>query len=44
MLPPTWRTPDEARAIIRQTRALTNRPFGVNLGLAWPVLQRLHGH
>jgi NAD(P)H-dependent flavin oxidoreductase YrpB (nitropropane dioxygenase family) len=31
----TWRDPDELRALVRETRALTERPFAVNLVLIW---------
>jgi nitronate monooxygenase len=41
MLAITWRSPDEIRALIRQTRTLTQRPFGVNLVLEWPMHERL---
>lgn len=41
MLSLTWRTPSEARELIRQTRALTDRPFGVNLVLLWDAAERL---
>jgi NAD(P)H-dependent flavin oxidoreductase YrpB (nitropropane dioxygenase family) len=42
MLSLTWRSPNEARELIRQTRALTDRPFGVNLVLLWDVTERLN--
>ena len=41
MLSLTWRSPAETRELIRQTRALTDRPFGVNLVLLWEVADRL---
>ena len=41
MLALTWRTPAEARRMIRATRERTARPFGVNLGLAWSQEERL---
>jgi NAD(P)H-dependent flavin oxidoreductase YrpB (nitropropane dioxygenase family) len=41
MLSVTWRTIDELRALVRQTRALTDRPFGVNLVIQWPMAERL---
>lgn len=41
MLSLTWRTPSEARELIRQTRALTDRSFGVNLVLLWDAAERL---
>lgn len=37
----TWRSTDEARRMIKETRELTARPFAVNLGLAWPQDARL---
>jgi len=37
----TWRSPNEARELIQQTKALTNRPFGINLVLAWDPGDRL---
>lgn len=33
--------PDDVRAVLRQVRALTDRPFGVNLLLEWPQEERL---
>lgn len=41
MLALSWRPLDAARAEIRKTRALTGRPFGVNLVLAFPQEDRL---
>ena len=41
MLSLTWRSPNEARELIRQTRALTDRPFGINLILLWDATERL---
>lgn len=41
MLSVTWRDRDDTRQVIREVRKLTNRPFGVNLGLAWPQEERL---
>lgn len=41
MLSITWRSPDETRRVIRATRQLTQRPFGVNLVLHWPPEERL---
>src|SRR5690349_21344977 len=39
---PVWRgDPESVRRLIRQTRALTSRPFGVNLNLAFPQEERL---
>lgn len=41
MLSVTWRDPDEVRAVVRETRRLTSRPFGVNLVLHWDPTDRL---
>jgi len=41
MLPLTWSSSDEMRAVIEETRRRTDRPFGVNLGLAWEQRERL---
>ena len=41
MLSMTWRSLDEIRSVIRETRRLTSRPFGVNLVLQWPQEDRL---
>ena len=41
MLAGTWRSPDGLRTLIRRTRALTQRPFGVNLVLAFDVAGQL---
>jgi nitronate monooxygenase len=41
MLSLTWRSPNDARELIRQTRALTDRPFGINLVLLWDAAERL---
>ena len=41
MLAMSWRDPDGIRRTIRETRELTDRPFGVNLGLAWRQDARL---
>jgi len=41
MLPLTWTAPDEIAAVIDETRRRTDRPFGVNLGLAWDQRERL---
>jgi nitronate monooxygenase len=41
MLPLSWTAPDEIAAILDETRTLTDRPFGVNLGLAWDQHERL---
>lgn len=37
----SWGSPDEVRKIIRETRALTDRPFGVNFILDFPQEERL---
>lgn len=37
----TWRSPDEIRRLIRQTKQLTNRPFAINLVLEWSQTERL---
>lgn len=41
MLSATWRDLESTRQVIRKTRSLTGRPFGVNLVLAWPQAERL---
>jgi nitronate monooxygenase len=41
MLALTWHSPEQVRRAIRQTRELTDRPFGVNLILHWPQHERL---
>src|SRR5947209_641558 len=41
MLPLTWTPPKEMAAVIEEMRELTERPFGVNLGLAWDQRERL---
>ena len=41
MLSVTWREPDEIRSLVRLIRELTDRPFGVNLVLAWNMRKRL---
>lgn len=41
MLALSWRTAAEIRERMRATAALTRRPFGVNLVLAWPQMERL---
>lgn len=41
MLSVTWRSPDAIRRVVRQTRQLTSRPFGVNLVLQWPQEDQL---
>jgi nitronate monooxygenase len=37
----TWRDLDQTRELIRQTKALTGKPFGVNLVLEWDPAERL---
>jgi NAD(P)H-dependent flavin oxidoreductase YrpB (nitropropane dioxygenase family) len=41
MLALSWHPLEAMRVQIRQTRALTDRPFGVNLVLEWPQAERL---
>lgn len=41
MLAVTWREPDDLRRQLRDIRRLSDRPFGVNLVLAWPPEERL---
>lgn len=41
MLAVTWRSLDETRQAIRETKELTDQPFGVNLVLEWPQKERL---
>ena len=41
MLAGSWRAPEELRSTLRDTRALTSRPFGLNLVLAFEVRERL---
>ena len=41
MLPLTWTPADQIAAVVEETRDLTERPFGVNLGLAWDQRERL---
>src|SRR6516225_8379764 len=40
MLPLSWHPLAAAQAAIRETRALTDKPFGVNLVLAFPQEER----
>jgi nitronate monooxygenase len=42
MLSVTWRQPDEIRAVIRKTRSLTSKPFGINLVLENDMHDRLN--
>ncbi len=37
----SWREPDEIKALIREARGRTSKPFGVNLVLAFPQEERL---
>lgn len=41
MLALSWSSLDEVRSAIRETRALTDRPFGVNLVIDFPQQERL---
>lgn len=41
MLSLSWSTPDQIRRLIAKTRALSARPFGINLVLEWPQHERL---
>jgi nitronate monooxygenase len=41
MLPLSWTPPDQVASVVEETRNLTGRPFGVNLGLAWDQRERL---
>ncbi len=41
MLALSWKNADEMRQMIRETRKITNRPFGVNLVLEWNQEDRL---
>ena len=41
MLSITWRDPDALRVLLRETRALTTKPFAVNLVLEWDPAERL---
>src|ERR671911_1929007 len=41
MLSITWRDPDSLRALLRDTRARTAKPFAVNLVLEWDPAERL---
>ncbi|MFN2628419.1 MAG: NAD(P)H-dependent flavin oxidoreductase [Gaiellaceae bacterium] len=41
MLPLTWTSPAEITTAVDETRQRTERPFGVNLGLAWDQRERL---
>ena len=41
MLSVTWREPDALGTLLRETRALTAKPFAVNLVLEWDPAERL---
>jgi NAD(P)H-dependent flavin oxidoreductase YrpB (nitropropane dioxygenase family) len=41
MLALTWRTVSDIRRMLRETAALTSRPFAVNLVLEWDMRERL---
>jgi nitronate monooxygenase len=41
LLSVTWRKPEALRNLLRETRSLTSRPFGVNLVLAFDIEERL---
>jgi NAD(P)H-dependent flavin oxidoreductase YrpB (nitropropane dioxygenase family) len=41
MLALSWKAEDEVRQMIRETKILTKRPFGVNLVLEWDQHERL---
>lgn len=41
MLSVTWRSEDDIRSIIRQTKSLTDKPFGVNLVLEFDIASKL---
>ena len=41
MLSVTWRSEDDIRLLIRQTKALTDEPFGVNLVLEFDIASKL---
>src|SRR2546423_6784903 len=41
MLSVTWQHPQDIDGLIRRTRELTDRPFGVNLILEWDQHERL---
>lgn len=41
MLPISWSTPGEIAGTVDEIRQRTERPFGVNLGLAWDQHERL---
>lgn len=41
MISATWRSPEEVRRVVRDTKQLTAKPFGVNLVLHWDPEERL---
>lgn len=41
LLSGTWRSPEDLQRVIADTRARTERPFGMNLGLAWDQHERM---
>jgi len=41
ILPLSWASPDEIASVVDETRQLTERPLGVNLGLEWDQRERL---
>jgi nitronate monooxygenase len=41
LLPLSWASPEEIASVAEQTRQLTGRPFGANLGLEWDQRERL---
>jgi nitronate monooxygenase len=41
MISVTWRSPDEVRRVVKETKRLTAMPFGVNLVLHWDPTERL---
>ena len=41
MLPLSWTPPEEIATVVGETRRLTDRPVGVNFGLAWDQRERL---
>jgi nitronate monooxygenase len=41
VLPLTWTSPEDIATAVDETRQRTQRPFGVNLGLAWDQRDRL---
>ena len=37
----TWRSPDQLRGLLQTMRSLTNRPYGANFVLDFPIDERL---